>query len=86
MTTSGISIDGLRDTHDRFRRKIGAFDASMAGIRLCREHGIKVGLRFTMTQDNYNELPDLLRLMEEEDVDKFYLSHLNYAGRGQSQP
>jgi len=78
----GISIDGLRDTHDRFRRKEGAFDASMAGIRLCREHGIKVGLRFTMTQDNYNELPDLLRLMEEEDVDKFYLSHLNYAGRG----
>ncbi len=78
----GISIDGLRDTHDRFRRKAGAFDASMAGIRLCREQGIKVGLRFTMTQDNYSELPDLLRLMEEEDVDKFYLSHLNYAGRG----
>jgi heme d1 biosynthesis radical SAM protein NirJ len=78
----GISIDGLRETHDRFRRLAGAFDASMQGIRLCRKHGIKVGMRFTMTQDNAYELPLLLRLMEEENVDKFYFSHLNYAGRG----
>jgi len=78
----GISIDGLRDTHDRFRRRIGAFDESMHGIRLCREAGIKVGMRFTITQDNAHELPDLLQIMEDEEVDKFYLSHLNYAGRG----
>lgn len=78
----GISIDGLRETHDRFRRKQGAFDASMNAIRLCRDHDIKIGMRFTLTQDNAAELPDLLDLMEREDVDKFYLSHLNYAGRG----
>ena len=78
----GISLDGLRDTHDRFRRMTGAFDASLSGVRLCVERGIKVGLRFTMTQDNAHELPDLLALMEGEGVDKFYLSHLNYAGRG----
>jgi heme d1 biosynthesis radical SAM protein NirJ len=78
----GISIDGTRETHDLFRRKPGAFDASMTGIRLCREHDIKVGLRFTMTEDNASELPDMLQLMQEEDVNKFYLSHLNYAGRG----
>jgi heme d1 biosynthesis radical SAM protein NirJ len=78
----GISIDGVRETHDRFRRKEGAFDASMAGIRLCRDRGIKVGLRFTMTEDNAAELPDMLQMMEDEGVNKFYLSHLNYAGRG----
>jgi heme d1 biosynthesis radical SAM protein NirJ len=78
----GVSIDGMRETHDRFRRKQGAFDASMKGIRLCLERGIKVGLRFTMTQDNASELPDLLELMNTEGIDKFYLSHLNYAGRG----
>jgi heme d1 biosynthesis radical SAM protein NirJ len=78
----GISIDGMRETHDRFRRKEGAFEASMRGIRLCREHDLKVGLRFTMTEDNAVELPHMLRLMEDEDVNKFYLSHLNYAGRG----
>jgi len=78
----GISIDGLRATHDRFRRLSGAFDASLRGVRLCREHGIKVGLRFTLTRDNAHELPALLALLEQEAVDKFYLSHLNYAGRG----
>ncbi len=78
----GVSIDGMRATHDRFRRREGAFDASLHGIRLCRERGIKVGLRFTITQDNARELPELLQLMEAEGIDKFYLSHLNYAGRG----
>ena len=78
----GVSLDGMRDTHDCFRRKQGAFDESIRGIRLCQEIGIKIGLRFTLTQDNATELPDLLQLMRDEDIDKFYLSHLNYAGRG----
>ncbi len=78
----GISIDGLRDTHDQFRQKTGAFDLSMHAIRLCHEAGIKVGMRFTPTQDNAHELPQLLELMEQEQVDKLYVSHLNYGGRG----
>jgi heme d1 biosynthesis radical SAM protein NirJ len=78
----GISIDGNQKTHDLFRRKDGAFDASMQGIRLCRQRDIKVGLRFTKTEDNAAELPDMLQLMADEGVNKFYLSHLNYAGRG----
>ena len=78
----GISIDGTRATHDVFRRKQGAYDASMEGIRLCRERDIKVGLRFTLTEDNAVEFPDMLQLMQDEGVNKFYLSHLNYAGRG----
>ncbi|MFI4929684.1 MAG: radical SAM protein, partial [Burkholderiales bacterium] len=78
----GISLDGLRDTHDRFRRLNGAFDRSLAAVRLLRERGVKVGLRFTMTALNAHDLPALLRLMRDEQVDKFYFSHLNYAGRG----
>ncbi|MDP2879157.1 MAG: heme d1 biosynthesis radical SAM protein NirJ [Sulfuricella sp.] len=78
----GVSLDGIRETHDKFRRMAGAFDASMRGIRLCKARGIKVGIRFTLTQDNAHDLPGLLHLMEEEELDKFYLSHLNYAGRG----
>jgi heme d1 biosynthesis radical SAM protein NirJ len=78
----GVSLDGIGATHDRFRRLDGAFDASMRGIRLCKSRGIKVGIRFTLTQDNARELPQLLKLMEDEALDKFYLSHLNYAGRG----
>ena len=78
----GVSLDGMREIHDRFRRREGAFDESLRGIRLCRDAGIKVGLRFTLTRDNARDLPALLELLEREDLDKFYLSHLNYAGRG----
>jgi len=78
----GISLDGIGETHDRFRRKQGAYDASLAAARLCRDEGIKVGIRFTITADNADELPKLLQLCEEERIPRFYLSHLNYAGRG----
>jgi heme d1 biosynthesis radical SAM protein NirJ len=78
----GISLDGIGTTHDAFRRQDGAFARSLAAARLCRDHGLKVGLRFTLTLDNAHELPALLKLMDEEGIEKFYLSHLNYAGRG----
>jgi Fe-coproporphyrin III synthase len=78
----GISLDGEEATHDRFRRKQGGYRAALGGIRRCRDRGIKVGLRFTLTQANAPELPAMLRLLDDERIDKFYLSHLNYAGRG----
>ena len=78
----GVSLDGIRETHDKFRRMEGAFEASLKGIRLCRDLGLKIGVRFTMTQDNAHDLPELLKLVEDEGVDRFYFSHLNYAGRG----
>ena len=78
----GISLDGVGAVHDRFRRVPGCFNASLRGIRLCRDRGLKVGLRFTLTERNVDSLPAVFDLMEEERIDKFYLSHLVYAGRG----
>lgn len=78
----GISIDGIGKTNDWFRGVDGAFADALRGVRECKARGIKVGLRFTLTRDNAGQLPDLLRLCEDEGVDKFYLSHLVYAGRG----
>jgi heme d1 biosynthesis radical SAM protein NirJ len=78
----GISLDGIGATHDAFRRKQGSFDAALNGLRLCRDRDLKTGMRFTITMDNAAEFPKLLELMEREGIDKFYLSHLVYAGRG----
>lgn len=78
----GISLDGIGAVHDRFRRQSGAFALSLNGVRLLRERGVKVGLRYTMTAFNADELPALLALMRDEGAEKFYFSHLNYAGRG----
>jgi heme d1 biosynthesis radical SAM protein NirJ len=78
----GISLDGLGATHDRFRRLDGAFERSLAALRLLRERGVHTGMRYTLTAMNAQDLPALLRLMREEAIPKFYFSHLNYAGRG----
>ncbi len=78
----GVSLDGLQQHHDRFRRSEGAFEQSLDGIRLCRDRDLKVGVRFTLAQENATDLPGLLTLMDRERIDKFYLSHLNYSGRG----
>ncbi|MDM8350272.1 heme d1 biosynthesis radical SAM protein NirJ [Pseudomonas sp. sp1636] len=78
----GISIDGLEAVHDEWRQLKGSFAASLRAVDLCRQHDIRVGLRTTLTQHNYPQLPALLALMREHDVQKFYLSHLNYSGRG----
>lgn len=78
----GVSIDGIAETHDYFRRKQGAFEASMKGIRLARQHGIKVGIRFTLTENNAQDFHKTLSLLDQEDLNKYYLSHLNYSGRG----
>ena len=78
----GISLDGLGAMNDWFRGQDGAFEAALAGVRACKARGVKVGLRFTITEDNAAMLPGMLDLCAAEGVDKFYLSHLVYAGRG----
>jgi heme d1 biosynthesis radical SAM protein NirJ len=78
----GISLDGIGRMNDWFRGVDGAFDAALAGVRACKARGVKVGLRFTITADNADMLPAMLDLCDAEGVDKFYLSHLVYAGRG----
>jgi heme d1 biosynthesis radical SAM protein NirJ len=78
----GISLDGLEQTHDRFRRKKGAFANSFRALCALRDRGVKVGVRFTLTEDNAADFVPLLDLVERERIPRFYFSHLNYAGRG----
>jgi heme d1 biosynthesis radical SAM protein NirJ len=78
----GISLDGTGRVNDWFRGRNGAFEGALAGVRACVARDIRVGLRFTLTEDNRTELPKLLELARAEGVAKFYLSHLVYTGRG----
>ena len=82
LSYAGISIDGMEAVHDRFRACPGAFQRSLAGIRACRDAGVKVGLRVTMTQDNLADIPAIFDLMEAERIPRICLYHLVYCGRG----
>ncbi len=79
----GVSIDGARRRHDRFRNLKGAYDKALAGIRNAREQGLKTGVRFTLSRLNAEDLPSVLEMCVKEEIPRFCLYHLVYAGRGE---
>ncbi|MDR1685781.1 MAG: 12,18-didecarboxysiroheme deacetylase [Desulfovibrio sp.] len=78
----GISLDGGREVHDRFRRVRGSFDKALQGVEHCREEGLKVGLRFTINKRNAGEIPVLFDLIRDLDIPRICFYHLVYSGRG----
>jgi Fe-coproporphyrin III synthase len=78
----GISFDGVKEVHDRFRAKEGAFDLALRGVRLCLEAGQKVGLRFTINRHNAGQLGEIFDLIERERIPRACFYHLVYSGRG----
>lgn len=78
----GVSLDGTESVNDRFRGVEGAYARAIAGIRNCRDAGLKVGLRFTINARNVAEIPAIFDLVEQEEIPRICFYHLVYAGRG----
>lgn len=78
----GVSLDGLETNHDFFRCQKGAFKKAMQGIENCVAVGQKVGLRFTINRHNYDDVPLILSLIEDAEIDRICFYHLVYSGRG----
>jgi len=79
----GISIDGSKEVHDKFRGLKGSFKASMEAVDLLNSYNLtKVGIRFTITKDTYDDLAFIFELAEKHNIPKVYISHLVYSGRG----
>jgi 12,18-didecarboxysiroheme deacetylase len=78
----GVSLDGIGDVNDAFRGMKGAYEKVLSGIRHSKKAGIKVGLRFTINNRNYKEIPKIFDLVEKEGIERVCLYHLVYAGRG----
>lgn len=65
-----MSIDGMRETHDYFR-KPGSFDCTLEKIALLREAGIKCAIMTTVSHTNIDEIPDIVDLVVDYQVDIF---------------
>jgi len=79
----GISIDGSQEVHDKFRGLKGSFNESIKAVDLLNSYNqTKVGIRFTITKDTYNDLEFIFDLAERHNIPKIYISHLVYSGRG----
>ena len=78
----GISLDGLEDTHDKFRGVKGSYKKAIKAIEYCQKAGIKVGLRFAINKRNVNDIPGIFDLLEEKNIPRACFYHLVYSGRG----
>jgi radical SAM protein with 4Fe4S-binding SPASM domain len=78
----GISLDGMEDTHDRFRRHKGCWKQALEGIENCKRAGLRTGLRITLTKHNFREVPDILDMIVEREIQRVCFYHLVYTGRG----
>lgn len=65
-----LSLDGLRETHDRIRRP-GSYDETLAAIPLLRRAGIHVALMATVSKWNVQEIPALVDVAVEHQADIF---------------
>jgi radical SAM protein with 4Fe4S-binding SPASM domain len=79
----GISIDGIEQIHDYFRGQKGAYEKSIDAIKLLQEHGGNAGIRFTLTKETQDSFYAMFDLVEKLNVNKLYISHLVYSGRGE---
>ena len=52
-------------------------------IKLVQKHGGNAGIRFTITKETQDSFYQMFDLCEELNVDKLYISHLVYSGRGE---
>lgn len=77
----GISIDGKESYHDEFRGLKGAFTLSWAALQLLNSLGVKTGVRFTLTNNNKDNLLYVLDKTFKSGVKRFCLYHLVYCGR-----
>ena len=70
-----VSLDGLRDTHDKIRGK-GSFDLAIRGIRELKAQGIFVTIAFTAQRENYGELGRLADFCNNLGADKLWFDRV----------
>lgn len=81
----GISVDSLNPVkHDRFRGRQGCWQKTMAGIEMCRRHGLSFQVHFTVTRDNLDEISDLIEFSHQRQARVVNIFFLICTGRGET--
>ncbi len=82
MRTISVSLDGLEQTHDDFRRSKGGFRRTVQGIRNLLEQDFRsVQVTTVVTKKNIAELNPLFELMVGLDVNSWRVINIEPIGR-----
>ena len=88
MGTISVSIDGLEETHDAFRRTPGGYKKAMSGIEsLLRVGGFQnVQVTTVVTHQNIGQLDELYKILNEIDIDSWRVINMEPMGRAKQHP
>lgn len=88
MGTISVSIDGLEETHDTFRRTPGGWKKGMEGVEnLLNEGGFKsVQITTVVTHKNIGELEELYKIFNDMDIDSWRVINIEPMGRAKQHP
>ena len=83
IETVSISLDShIPVQHDEFRGVKGSWEKAVNAIKALRENGVLVQVNTTLTQQNYDQIDDIMSLAEKLGVENFHLFFLVPTGRG----
>ena len=58
-----ISLDGLEETHDKFRRTKGAFKKVIDILPILNKYNIKYAIKYTLSKETAKDANELLKLV-----------------------
>ena len=81
ITGLGVSVDGLRSTHDYMRRREGLYDQVCSGIRAALDGGLSVTVITTISGLNVHQLPEMFSELFSIGVRRWRLQPIFPLGR-----
>jgi radical SAM protein with 4Fe4S-binding SPASM domain len=83
IATVSISLDShIPAQHDEFRGVADSWEKAVNACKVLRKNNVLVQVNTTLTQQNYNQIDDIMSLAEEIGVENFHLFFLVPTGRG----
>lgn len=75
-----ISLDGLEETHDKFRRKKGAFKKVVDTLPILNKYNIKYAIKYTLSKETAKDAVELLNLVAKLGAKEFNVRRVIVAG------
>lgn len=79
-----ISLDGSKETHEKFRGISGVYDKTINGIKNCVKEKLDVCIAPTVTKYNLKEIPEILELAKDLKANRFIAFNFIPTGRGKN--
>lgn len=80
-----ISLDGMEETHDSFRRKKGTFKKVIDTLPLLKEYNIKYAIKYTLSKETIEDVKQVIKLIAKKGAEEFNIRRVLIAGNADKE-